>query len=155
MMENKLTIPPKPDRLWMEQLELFPQKTLQEQTLQDYINTKISQPAYNQEGQGIKHDQGKQRFDLIPFDLMSGEQKVWEFGAQKYSALNWRKGMPLTQPLNAALRHLTEFMAGEDNDPESLQSHLDHAICCIRMCQNTVKYYPKLDDRNKWSKPEP
>ena len=104
--------------------------------------------SYNKPGQGIKHDQGKQRFDLIPFDLMDGEQRVWEFGAKKYAPMNWRKGMPVTQPTNAAIRHLTSFLMGENLDPETLESHIDHAVCCLRMIQNTLRYFPELDDRN-------
>lgn len=131
------------------------------QTIQDYIRQKETQTVvgtvhgdYNKPGQGIKHDAGKPKFDLIPFDLMDGEQRVWEKGAKKYAPNNWRKGMPITQPLNAAMRHLTAFMTGQDLDPETQESHLDHLICCIRMAQNTMKYYPKLDDRNKWEPPK-
>lgn len=104
---------------------------------------------YNTEGQGIKFDGEKDRFHLLPFDLMAGEQRVWEFGAHKYAPMNWRKGMPMSQPFNALIRHVTMYMAGEDNDPESGESHLDHAVCCLRMMQNTAKYHPQLDDRIK------
>lgn len=110
---------------------------------------------YNAPDRGQKFDTDKDRFDLLPFDLMGGEQRVWEFGAKKYSANNWRKGMPMTQGLNAALRHITAYMMGEDHDPESKESHLDHAICCLRMAQNTARYYPQLDDRNRWQVSEP
>lgn len=112
------------------------------QTLGAYVDSK-----YNVSGQGIKYDSDKDRFDLIPFDLMAGEQRVWEFGAAKYSPNQWRKGMPLTQPFNALLRHLFAYMRGENNDPESGLSHLDHAACCLRMMQNTAMYHPHLDDR--------
>ncbi len=110
--------------------------------------------VYNADGQGIKYDGEKPRFDLIPFDLMEGEQRVWEFGARKYSPMNWRKGMPMTQPYNALLRHLFAYMSGEDNDPESGESHLDHAACCLRMMQNTARYYPDHDDRMKNAIPQ-
>lgn len=121
---------------WVEQAEGY-------RTLGEYIN------KYNVEGQGVKHDTHKVRYDLIPFDLLEGEQKVWEFGARKYSPNQWRKGMPMTQPYNALLRHLFAFMGGEDNDPESGLNHLDHAACCLRMMQNTYKNHPFLDDRYK------
>ena len=105
---------------------------------------------YNKPDQGIKYDNGKQRFDLIPFDLMDDEQKVWEAGAKKYAPNNWRKGMPLTQPLNAALRHLTAYLMGENTDPETGISHLAHAVTSIRIAQNTERYFPELDDRHHW-----
>lgn len=124
--------------------EQFMLDATQPQTLGDYVAGK-----YNLPGSGYKLDTGKPRYDLIPFDLLDGEQKVWEFGARKYTAFNWRKGMPLSQPYNALLRHLFAYMGGEDNDPESGLSHLDHAACCLRMMQNTAKYYPQHDDRSK------
>lgn len=109
--------------------------------------------GYNEPGRGVKNDQGKDRYHFLPFDLMSGENRVWEIGAIKYSPNNWRNGMPMTQPLNAALRHLAAFMMGQDLDPETGESHLDHAHCCLRMVANTQRYHPKLDDRAKWSPP--
>lgn len=118
-------------------------------TLGDFIENRYNMD-YNAAKQGIKYDQGKQRFDLIPFDLLLDEQKVWEYGAEKYEPNNWRKGMPMTQPLNAALRHLTSYLMGEDKDPESGVSHLAHALTSIRIAQNTEKYYPEMDDRQKW-----
>lgn len=108
----------------------------------------------NKPGQGVKFDHGKPKFDFIPFDLLAGENRVWAKGALKYGPSQWRKGMPMTQPFNALLRHLFAFMRGEDNDPETGESHLDHAACCLRMMQNTKAYYPHHDDRNKWAPPE-
>ncbi len=109
---------------------------------------------YNKEGRGTKLDYGKAQFHYLPFDLMDGENRVWAKGAIKYSPMQWRNGMPYTQPLNAAIRHLTTFLSGVDNDAETDESHLDHAICCIRMAQSTQKYLvktnPELDDRIKW-----
>jgi hypothetical protein len=104
---------------------------------------------YNKPGQGIKHDVGKPKFHLLPFDLMDGEQRVWEKGAVKYAPNQWRKGMPTTQAANAAMRHLTAYMMGEDIDPETGESHLDHLICCVRMMENTRRNRPELDDRIK------
>ncbi len=104
--------------------------------------------SYNQPGLGVKKDQGKPQYHFLPFDLMAGENRVWAKGALKYAPNQWRKGMPTTQALNACLRHLFDFGQGEDLDRETLESHLDHAICCIRMMQNTLAYHPALDDRN-------
>jgi hypothetical protein len=102
----------------------------------------------------FKYDQGKQRFDMLPFDLMDGEQRVWEAGAKKYPQNNWREAMSVNRAMNACMRHLTAFMLKEDTDPETKESHLDHAICCIRMMQNTLKYFPEKDDRVVWEAPK-
>jgi hypothetical protein len=113
-------------------------------TLGEYIG------KYNEPGQAVKFDDGKTRFNLIPFDLLGPVEEAWEFGAKKYSANNWRKGMPWTQPLNAALRHITDYMAGEDLDSESKQTHIAHAMCCLFMALNNEKHHRDRDDRNKW-----
>ena len=110
-------------------------------TLKEYID------RYNKEGQGIKYDQGKLQWDLMPFDLLEDELRVWMFGAKKYAAHNWRKGIPMTQAYNALMRHLVAYMIGEDKDPESSYSHLAHAACCLKMMQHAEKYRPDLDDR--------
>jgi hypothetical protein len=121
------------------------------ETLDDFIKQELGiAMEYNTEGRGMKYDDNKPRFDLLPFDLMGDEQKVWEYGAKKYAPNNWRKGMPMTQALNAAMRHLSAYMMGEDNDPESNISHLAHVITSIRIAQNTYRYYPDLDDRHRW-----
>jgi hypothetical protein len=121
-------------------------------TLGDVINRmqEVTQHGtYNAEGRGVKNDAGKPKFHLLPFDLMDGEQRVWEKGAVKYAPNQWRKGMPTSQALNAAMRHLTAYMSGEDFDPETGEGHLDHLICCVRMAENTRRNYPELDDRVK------
>ena len=47
------------------------------QTLDDFIKKELGiNMEYNQEGRGMKYDDGKPRFDLIPFDLVGDEQKV-------------------------------------------------------------------------------
>lgn len=104
---------------------------------------------YNADGQGIKHDQGKLQWNLLPLHLMSGMVRVLMFGAKKYAPWNWRKGMPWSQPYNALQRHLTAFMAGDDTDPETGESHLDHAMCCLLFLRSYVQERPEMDDRYK------
>jgi len=113
-------------------------------TLGDCIN------RYNQNvNLGVKFDQDKLQWDLFPFDLAEDELRVWMFGAKKYTAHNWRKGMPMSRGFNALMRHLTAYMNGEDTDPESGESHLAHAACCLKMMQHTEKFHTELDDRIK------
>lgn len=81
--------------------------------------------------QGVKYDAGKPRMSLIPASALIEEAKVMTYGAQKYAPHNWRKGMPYTRVLDAALRHINAFNGGEDKDPETGLSHLAHARCCL------------------------
>lgn len=80
---------------------------------------------------GVKFDTGKPTFELLPDDALAGIQKVLDFGAQKYSARNWEKGMNWTRPWNATMRHLWAWMRGERVDPETGLSPLLHAGCEI------------------------
>lgn len=57
--------------------------------------------------------------------------RVLAFGAEKYGAHNWRKGMRWSRLLGAAMRHLAAFERGEILDPETGLHHLGHFGCCI------------------------
>jgi hypothetical protein len=82
-------------------------------------------------GEFQKHDDGKRRYDLLPFDALDEVIKVLEHGAAKYSDHNWTRGTAWSRYWSASLRHLTAYWRGEDNDRESGLSHLAHAICAI------------------------
>ena len=79
----------------------------------------------------IKNDQEKIPLDLLPPESLEEIGKVLHFGAKKYAAHNWRKGMNWSRLIAASLRHIFAFVRGENNDPETGLSHLAHAGCCI------------------------
>lgn len=80
---------------------------------------------------GRKDDNGKLQWSLLPADAIEEILKVLMFGAHKYEAHNWAKGMDWDRPYNALMRHMWAWWRGEDRDPESGLSHLAHAGCCI------------------------
>lgn len=98
---------------------------------------------------GLHHDEGKPPFDLLSTKALIGTAKVMEFGKRKYDAHNWRKGIAWSKIIASALRHLNVWKDGEDLDPESGLSHLDHAACCIMFLQEYLTTCPHLDDRWK------
>lgn len=79
----------------------------------------------------VKHDGDKVRLDLLPPELVEGVGAVLTFGAHKYGARNWEKGMRWGRPFAALLRHLWAWWRGEEKDPETGMSHLWHAGCCL------------------------
>lgn len=83
--------------------------------------------------EGIKHDQGKPRMDLIPPEMLEEVAKVLTFGANKYSDRNWEKGLEWGRVYGALQRHLTAWWGNvnEGIDEETGLSHLSHALCCI------------------------
>ena len=95
----------------------------------------------------VKFDGEKPRMDLLDPLALEGLAKVLTFGAQKYAAHNWRKGLANTRLIAAMLRHLFAIMRGEDIDPESGLPHIDHVGCCWMFLSNNMKVRPEMDDR--------
>lgn len=109
---------------------------VQEKTLAelwpDTAGIKLEAETYAEELDGIKHDAGKPRVELLCPRVMLEVGQVLAHGANKYAADNWRKLDDLERRYTgAALRHVFAFMAGEDTDPDSGASHLAHAICSL------------------------
>lgn len=88
--------------------------------------------ATKPESTGMKFDQEKARYDLLPFKALAEIVSVLTYGAKKYAPENWRKvEHPKSRYFAAALRHLVAWFGGERLDPESGHHHLAHAACCI------------------------
>ena len=81
--------------------------------------------------EGIKFDQGKPRYDLIPPEIEEALAKVLTFGAAKYGDRNWELGMDWGRAYAALRRHMGAWWGGENNDPETGMPHTWHAACCI------------------------
>lgn len=79
---------------------------------------------------GTKHDLSKPDMSLISPLALTYLAQVLTFGAQKYTPNNWRYGIDQTRLVAAALRHITAFNSGVDNDPETGLPHMAHAMCC-------------------------
>jgi len=78
---------------------------------------------------GKKFDEKKPRWELLPYDAIKGVAEVLTDGARKYDARNWELGIAYGRVFGALQRHLSAWWQGENNDPESGRSHLDHALC--------------------------
>lgn len=66
--------------------------------------------------------EGKGRYDLIPWSVISRLSKRFESGAVLYGDRNWEKGQPLGRYLDSALRHLFQFLEGETNEDHGIAS---------------------------------
>ena len=67
---------------------------------------------------------------------MEGTSQVLAFGAKKYAAWNWYKGMAWGRVFGALNRHLwawwwAKAWGNDGTDPETGLSHLWHAGCCL------------------------
>jgi len=97
----------------------------------------------------VKNDQGKPRYDLLPVAPMREMAEVLEFGSRKYDSNNWRSmsPVPLSRHYAAVQRHLNQWWAGEDLDPESGMRHLAHAATTLMFIMELSKSRPQSDDR--------
>ena len=109
--------------------------------------TKAPAPRKLESGGGTKFDSGKARMELLDPYALEQLSHVLAFGAEKYEAWNWTRGIAYGRLIGAALRHLFAFAGGEDLDPESGLPHTAHAMCCLMFLTSMQKRHPELDDR--------
>jgi hypothetical protein len=82
--------------------------------------------------EGVKYDNDKPRWDLLPMGPVEEVVKVLTYGARKYDDENWRKvDNQRSRYYAAAMRHIVAWWRGEKLDPETGYSHLAHAMCCL------------------------
>ena len=76
---------------------------------------------------GQKHDAGKIRMDLLPFEALEAVAEVLTFGAKKYTDDGWQRVENAGARYRAAtLRHFCADQKGEKRDPESGLLHAAH-----------------------------
>lgn len=84
----------------------------------------------------------------IEWDEIEEAAHVWAYGARKYAAWNWAKGMAWSIPVACILRHCKAIIVDrEEIDPESGREHWGHVVCNLLMLDHFRTYYRKGDDR--------
>lgn len=96
---------------------------------------------------GTKFDKEKNLLQLIDPFFLEDLGKVLTYGATKYEAHNFKKGLEVERLIGAAERHLLELRKGIDNDIETDLSHTVHAACNLMFLHWTLKNKPDMDDR--------
>jgi len=85
-----------------------------------------------QSAAGVKYDNGKPQWSLLPFRALTQVVEVLTYGAKKYAPDNWKKVPDARRRyIDAGFRHFTAYATGETHDPETGKHHLAHAICCL------------------------
>ena len=106
------------------------------------------------EGAGaLRYNEGKPQWSLVDFESLEDLVRVLEFGANKYSPNNWKKGLDNTKIIDSMLRHVFAYLRGEDKDPESELSHIGHIMCNAMFLAYMHKHRPDLDKRDITKKP--
>ena len=98
-------------------------------------------------GSGVRFNEGKLRYDLLHPVAQQGLVEVLSFGATKYEARNWEKGLSWSSTIASMKRHLAAIERGEDFDSESGLKHIDHLQCNAHFLSAYYKIAPQFDDR--------
>lgn len=98
---------------------------------------------------GLRFNEGKPRWSLVDFKDLEGMVNVLEFGANKYSDHNWRKGLMTTGIVDSLMRHIASYLEGQDIDEESGLRHIDHMMCNVMFLSRMDRLMPEFDTRYK------
>ncbi len=108
---------------------------------------------------GLRYNEGKIRYELVPDSMIKGVADVLTYGADKYTvrdeegeiivngANNWKKGLSWMGVKASHDRHMAAWVNGEDVDPESGKLHIDLALTNLAFLKEYYKTYPQGDDR--------
>jgi hypothetical protein len=81
---------------------------------------------------GIKFDDDKPDYSLLPPNALDDVVKVLTIGAKKYDRDNWKKLDDINNRyFAAAQRHMWALRRNEELDSETGIHHAAHAICCM------------------------
>lgn len=103
----------------------------------------------NNTGVADRHNSGKERWSLVDFEALKPMVEVLAFGAKKYSDDNWKKGLKTKEVCESLIRHLTAYLAGQDNDSESELPEVGHILCNAMFLSHMHLFRPDMDNRGK------
>lgn len=67
----------------------------------------------------LHYSTGKPGVDQIPPEILFELGQVFSYGERKYARDNWKKGNNWHEFAGSAMRHLYNFLLGQNFDPES------------------------------------
>jgi hypothetical protein len=114
------------------------------------VDNEITEPvreAIVKWNEGLRYDQGKLPFHLLPPEMETGVAAVLQKGAVKYAERNWELGMNYSRVYSSLRRHLNAWWSGEENDPETGLPHVDHIATNVAFLQAYTKRGIGTDDR--------
>lgn len=110
------------------------------------------QKRYEQDAKlADRYNDGKAQLSMIleARHALGGMAGVLTFGAKKYNRGNWHKGLPHADICDSMLRHISAYLAGEDNDTESGLPHVDHILTNALFLAEGYRTHPELDNRSE------
>lgn len=127
-----------PKMLWFSEIGLLPGK-------QKF--TPFNQPTTDPKGEAGK---AKPPLALLPPEALRQAALAHGSGTAKYGAFNWRENqVNATTYISAMMRHIGQYLDGEDADAESGLSHLAHVIASANILIDAKHCGTLVDDRPK------
>jgi hypothetical protein len=108
-----------------------------------------------QDGGGLRYNEGKLPWYLLPLDAIRVVLQVFAYGGKKYAPRNWERGQLYSVPYASLMRHLSAWWQDREvNDPESGLHHLGHVVWnALALLTYVVRGIPNLDDRPAFATP--
>lgn len=101
--------------------------------------------------EGLKFDEQKPRYDLLPPHALDKVVEAYSFGATKYEDWNWSLGMKWLRIFGAMMRHAWAWRRGEKVTSDGL-----HPLASVAWCAMTLMEYEMFglgeDNRPKYDK---
>jgi hypothetical protein len=110
-----------------------------EKTEAGVIN-ELAQKRVFESGAQRSSDADDYAYHLFHPYVMKRVAKVWRTGGNRYGEYNWERGMPPMECLNHCLKHIFDWIGGDDSE-----DHLAHAICNLFMAIAMWEF-----QRDKW-----
>ena len=99
----------------------------------------------------MKKISNKPPLSLVPREALESLSWAFKDGEIKYAKDDWRNGMPWSEYINAAMRHIAAFNDGEDMVPDSITQKADHlgaAMACLAVLSTYRARGIGQDDRH-------
>ncbi len=101
-------------------------------------------------GRAETRDDGKPPLAYLPWAAIDEMALVQAYGHKKYGDFyNYRRGLEVGRNLSCAIRHIRDYMNGDDKDHESGLNPLAHALTRIAFVLQNLKDGKAIDDRFK------
>jgi hypothetical protein len=85
---------------------------------------------------------------LIPSPALAHAAQALMDGARKYGPYNWREeGVSAVTYISATMRHLRDWLDGEEVAADSQVHHLGHAMACLAIILDAIEIKNLVDDR--------
>lgn len=100
----------------------------EEMKMREQIMKEVGDKEVKKEERAVRHNEGKPRWALLPYEQLEEVVRVLEYGSKEYGDFNWQKPMNVTEIWESAHRHMVELHKGNLLDKGTGRAHAAHII---------------------------